>query len=116
MSKAKEEELYNQIMQIQQRLNQQQQMGNQQFQAKKKAQMDSLVNTVKDFIKDFGKDKGYTFIYGANESGNILYGKEDLNITEEVTKALNEKYPVKTVTEEESAKAEADSTSVEATE
>lgn len=92
MPKAEEEKLYDQIMQIQQRLGQQQQMSNQQFQQRKTAEMDSLVTLVKDFIKDYGKNKGYTYIYGANESGNILYGKENLDITEEVTKALNEKY------------------------
>lgn len=115
MPKAKEEELYNQIMQIQQRLSQQQQMSNQQFQQQKKTQMDSLVNTVKDFIKEYGKENGYTYIYGANESGNILYGKEDLDITDEVTKALNDKYSVETP-EEETNDAEADSTSTEAAE
>jgi outer membrane protein len=115
MSKAKEEELYNEIMQIQQRLSQQQQMGNQQFQAKKQAQMDSLVDTVKDFIKVYGKENGYTYIYGANESGNILYGQDDLDITEEITKALNEKYSVnKTETETDDSKV--DSTATEAAE
>jgi outer membrane protein len=95
MSKSEEEALYNKIMQIQQSLGQQQQMNNQQFQQKKNAEMDSLVKTVKDFVKSYGKDNGYTFIYGSNESGNILYGKEELDITEEVTQALNAKYPVK---------------------
>lgn len=114
MTKSKEEELYNQIMQIQQRLSQQQKMSNQQFQQKRNQEMDSLVNTVKDFIKDYGKDNGYTFIYGANESGNILYGKDELNITEEVTKALNEKYSVEST--EETNEVEVDSTSTEAAE
>ena len=103
MSEAKEEELYNQIMQIQQRLGQQQQMNNQQFQERKTAEMDSLVKLVKDFIKEYGKENGYTYIYGANESGNILYGKEGLDITDEVTQALNEKYSTK---EEEESSAE----------
>lgn len=115
MAKAKEDELYNQIMQIQQRLNQQQKMSNQQFQLKRNQEMDSLVNMVKDFVKDYGKENGYTFIYGANESGNILYGKDEINITEEVTKALNEKYSVET-SEEETNEAETDSTSTEAEE
>lgn len=115
MSEAKEEELYNQIMQIQQQLSQQQKMSNQQFQQRKSAQMDSLVNTVKDFIKTYGEENGYTYIYGANESGNILYGKDELDITEEVTKALNDKYSVETP-EEETNEAEADSTSTEAAE
>jgi outer membrane protein len=100
MAKAEEEELYNKIMQLQQTLGQQQQMNNQQFQQRKSSEMDSLVNTVKEFIKTYGKDNGYTYIYGSNESGNILYGKEELNITEEVTEALNAKYPVETEAEE----------------
>ncbi|MBS3738276.1 OmpH family outer membrane protein [Mesohalobacter halotolerans] len=112
MSEAKEEELYNQIMQIQQRLGQQQQMNNQQFQKRKTAEMDSLVKLVKDFIKDYGKENGYTYIYGANESGNILYGKEDLDITEEVTKALNEKYSVKADSLDETSEAETKNDSV----
>lgn len=105
MPKAEEEELYNKIMQLQQSLGQQQQMNTQQFQQRKTAEMDSLVSTVKDFIKTYGKDNGYTYIYGANESGNILYGKESLDITEEVTNALNDKYPSEP--EEEEVKEEA---------
>lgn len=95
MGKTEEEELYNKIMQLQQSLGQQQQMNSQQFQQRKTAEMDSLVKTVKEFIKTYGKDNGYTYIYGANESGNILYGKESLDITAEVTTALNKQYPVK---------------------
>ena len=101
MPKAQEEELYNQIMQIQQRLGQQQQMTNQQFQLRKTAEMDSLVKTVKDFVKEYGKTNGYTYIYGANESGNILYGKEEMDITDEVIEALNDKYKVGETPEDE---------------
>lgn len=115
MSKAKEEELYNEIMQIQQRLSQQQQMSNQQFQQKKNSEMDSLVKTVKGFIKEYGKENGYTFIYGANESGNILYGKDELDITDEVTKALNDKYSVESADAETNESA-TDSTATQATE
>jgi outer membrane protein len=105
IAKTKEDELYTQIMQVQQRLSQQQQMSTQQFQQKRNLEMDSLVTIVKDFVKDYGKENGYTFIYGANESGNILYGQEGLNITEEVTKALNEKYAVETTEESAEDKA-----------
>lgn len=92
MPKAEEEELYNQIMQIQQRLGQQQQMTTQQFQQRKSAEMDSLMKTVDDFVEEFGKNKGYTYIYGVTESGNIMYADESLNITEEILEALNDKY------------------------
>ena len=101
MPKAKEEELYNQIMQIQQRLGQQQQMTTQQFQQRKTAEMDSLVKTVKAFVKEYGKTNGYTYIYGANESGNILYGKEEMDITDEVIEALNDKYKAEKITADE---------------
>lgn len=94
ISKAKQEELYNQIMQIQQNLGQQQQATSQQFQQKKIAEMDSLLKTVKDFVKEYGKDNGYTYIYGANESGNIMYADESLDITQDIINALNEEYLV----------------------
>lgn len=116
MSKSEEEDLYNKIMQLQQSLGQQQQMNNQQFQKRKNTEMDSLVNTVKDFIKTYGKDNGYTYIYGSNESGNILYGKDELDITDKVTEALNAKYPVESEeepTEEESTEESADENSAD---
>jgi outer membrane protein len=75
--------------------------------------MDSLVNTVKDFIKTYGKDNGYTYIYGSNESGNILYGKEELDITVEVTEALNAEYPVESNEEMEEDSSTEDSPETE---
>lgn len=94
MSKAKEEELYNQIMQIQQRLGQQQQMASQQFQLRKNSELNSLNDSLKSFVKEYGKSNGYTYIYGANDSGSIMYADESLDITEEIIKALNNKFKV----------------------
>lgn len=94
MSQAKEDELYDQIMQIQQQLGQQQQMANQQFQQRKNSELNSLNDTIETFIKEYGKSNGYTYIYGANDSGSIMYADENLNITDEIIKALNEKYKV----------------------
>lgn len=114
MPKSEEEELYNNIMKLQQTLGQQQQVNNQQFQQKKNAEMDSLVTVVKDFIKTYGKENGYAFIYGSNESGNILYGKVEFDITSEVTEALNEQYPVQSEeTNEETNKEEEKSSETE---
>lgn len=55
-------------------------------------EMDSLVKRVKNFIKDYGKDKGYDYIYGTGESANVLYAKDEFDITDEIIKLLNDKY------------------------
>ncbi|WP_306351200.1 OmpH family outer membrane protein [Flavobacterium sp. '19STA2R22 D10 B1'] len=56
------------------------------------SEMDTLVKSVKKFIKEYGKEKGYSYIYGTGESANILYAKEEYDITGEIVKALNDKY------------------------
>lgn len=94
MSKAKEDELYDQIMQIQQQLGQQQQMASQQFQQRKNSELNSLNDSIESFIQEYGKSNGYTYIYGANDSGSIMYADEKLDITEEIIKALNDNYKV----------------------
>ena len=42
------------------------------------------------YIKQYGKEKGYDFILGATENGNIVYAAEGTDITEEVLKGLNQ--------------------------
>lgn len=53
---------------------------------------DSMVSLVKKFVKSYGKEKGYSYIYGTNESGSILYAEEKYDITKEIVKLLNDKY------------------------
>ena len=57
--------------------------------------MDSLLLKVKRNIEAYGKEKGYTFILGANSGGSVLYGKESKEITKELTEYLNKKYTEK---------------------
>ncbi|MDO4781758.1 MAG: OmpH family outer membrane protein [Capnocytophaga felis] len=83
---------YNELMQKSQILQQHLQQEEQKIQIESQTQMDSLLNKVKKFIKDYGKEKGYTFILGANEGGSVLYGDDKKDITNEVVKSLNEKY------------------------
>lgn len=72
----------------------------QQFQkaVEQKAQDDDASMTegvlvqVSDFISDYGKTHGYTVILGTSQEGNILYGNEGHNLTEELTEALNLQY------------------------
>jgi outer membrane protein len=44
------------------------------------------------YVADFGKEKGYSYIYGANGTGNVLYADESLNVTDELIKYVNKRY------------------------
>lgn len=63
-----------------------------QLQQEMGVESDSMISNVKKFIKTYGKEKGYTYIYGTNESGSILYAEDKFDITKEITKLLNDKY------------------------
>jgi outer membrane protein len=41
---------------------------------------------------NFGKDNGYDYILGAAGNGNVMYAKEQLNVTDEFIEYLNQKY------------------------
>ena len=50
---------------------------------------------INQFIKDYGVKQGYTYIYGATGSGNIMYADSTSNITDEVTIFINNMYESK---------------------
>lgn len=43
-------------------------------------------------INDFGKEKGYQIIIGATGTGALLYADKSHDVTEELTKYVNDKY------------------------
>lgn len=51
-----------------------------------------LMKEVNSFLKSYGKAQGYDFIFGANESGNIVYAAESKDLTAEVVAGLNRAY------------------------
>lgn len=51
-----------------------------------------ILAEINSYIKKYGKEKGYDFILGATDSGNIVYAAEDKDITEEVLTGLNKQY------------------------
>lgn len=51
-----------------------------------------ILNQINAFVETYAKDHGYSLILGTTTSGNILYGKEDMDITADVLKALNSQY------------------------
>lgn len=89
MSSSDREQRQNELMQKQQMLQQTQQQKSQQLRQESDEAIDSLIDEVKDYVADYGKENGYTYIFGSNESANIMYAKDGLDITEEVLEKLN---------------------------
>lgn len=57
---------------------------------------EQILTQINQYLKDFGKEGKYTYIYGADGSGGLMYASESSDITEEVIKYINEKYKGKT--------------------
>ena len=55
-------------------------------------EMDSVITSVNEFVNGYGKKNGYTYILGKNQAGSVMFGKEENDISESVTKAINEAY------------------------
>ena len=70
-------------------LQQSAQMKSNQLRMESDKVIDSLVTKVTVFVADYGEEKGYTYIFGSNESANIMYAEEGLDITDEVLEELN---------------------------
>lgn len=89
MSQAERQERQSQLMQKQQMLQQMQQIQANRLREESDAAVDSLVTQIKDFVEAYGEENGYTYIFGSNESANIMYAEEGLDITEEILAELN---------------------------
>ncbi|TRO67374.1 OmpH family outer membrane protein [Christiangramia sabulilitoris] len=92
MSDAQRQAKEQELMQKQQMLQQQQQMQSNMLREQSTAVMDSIVTRIKDYVKEYGKENNYTYIFGSNESANIMYAEEGLDITQDILKELNAKY------------------------
>lgn len=66
--------LSQQLMQVQQKMN------------------EGLRDTINAFMKEYNKDKKYEMIISNTGSDNVLYADKTYDITEEITKMLNERY------------------------
>jgi outer membrane protein len=52
----------------------------------------AVLEEINAYLKQYGKEKGYTFILGATEGGNIVYAADGTDITEDVLQGLNAQY------------------------
>ena len=90
MSEAERQAAQDELMRKQQMLQQQQQVRSGQLRQEGDVVIDSLINKVKDFVKVYGEENNYTYIFGSNESANIMYAEEGRDITQDILKELNE--------------------------
>ena len=67
-------------------------------------EMQDLVAKMKEQIAEYGKQNGYDFVLGTGDASTVLFAKEEYNLTEVITKVINDKYtgPVATETKVDS--------------
>jgi outer membrane protein len=53
---------------------------------------EGVLNQINSFVKEYGQSHGYDVILGTTAEGNLLYGKDGIDITEEVLVELNKNY------------------------
>lgn len=53
---------------------------------------EGVINQINSYIKEYGEKNGYDMIFGATMAGNVLFGKDAIDITEDVLKGLNDSY------------------------
>ena len=92
MSQEQRQEKEQELMEKQQRIQQQQQMQGNQLREQSDAVIYSIVDKVKNYVAEYGEENGYTYIFGSNESANIMYAKDGKDLTQEILDNLNEKY------------------------
>ena len=109
MSAQGRERRQGELVQKQKMLQQRQQQKGQMLRQESDQAIDSLIAEVKEHVGNYGKEKGYAYIFGSNESANIMYAKEGLDITEDILEKINGQ-------EKESNSKEKESTETESTE
>ncbi|MCX7546584.1 OmpH family outer membrane protein [Xanthomarina sp. F1114] len=92
MTDAQAQQEYQVLGQKQQMLQQRIQAEEQQIQEQSQAEIDSLLTKVKKFVKEYGEKNGYTYIFGSNDAGSVMYGKESNDLTKTILDALNADY------------------------
>jgi len=52
----------------------------------------AVLNQIDSYLLEYGESHPYDFIVGINEQGNLLYGRDENDITDEVLAGLNNTY------------------------
>ncbi len=90
ISEAEGKATQQRLAQMQQSLETRRATMGEQLQAKQIAFSEKLQKNIDDYLAIYNKDNKYDFIFSYTKSGQILYAKKALDITEDVLKGLNE--------------------------
>lgn len=92
MSQANIQKLSQELQERESILSQRVQLEQQQITQESRAQNDSLIKKIRDFVKDYGEKNGYSYILGSNEGGSVMYGKGENDLTQTILDLLNQAY------------------------
>lgn len=53
---------------------------------------DQIWNQINSLIKQYGQENDFEYIFGLNGTGNIMYSKDALNVTQSAIEYINSKY------------------------
>ncbi len=53
---------------------------------------DKLANQIHDYLKNYNKEKNFDYILGYQKGSGILFAKDELDVTPDVLKGMNEAY------------------------
>ncbi|WP_229731889.1 OmpH family outer membrane protein [Psychroflexus planctonicus] len=78
------------LIALRQKIEKEQQQKSQKLERESQDAADVLVKEVRKKVEKYGEENGYTYIFGSNDSANILYAKRGKDITLEVIEYINE--------------------------
>lgn len=59
------------------------------------AKTDELISNIQEYLKKYNEDDLYDMVIGYSKGGGVLYAKDEMDITAQVLKGLNEEYAAK---------------------
>lgn len=77
------------LLELQQKLQREQQAKSRNLEEESDEVINEIVKEVRDKIAKYGERHNYDYIFGSNESANILYAKKGKDITLDVLEELN---------------------------
>ena len=95
LSRDRAEQEQNRLMKRQQELQELDGQLSQQLMQTQQKMSEELRDTINSFLKEFNKDGKYQLILSNTSSDNVLYATPGYDITNEVTKLLNERFAAK---------------------
>ncbi len=89
MSAKKRSETEQALQQEQQMLQMMQQQASQELQNSTQKKSEEITKRIDSFVANYAKEKGYNLIIGTSGKGTVMYGDDNINITDEILEILN---------------------------